>query len=311
VEQKKQDEQDIVGKSRKKWKFWAISASVVLLGLLVVIPPFYAEKIWRPLLIDRFQKITNNQYSLEFKSINWSILSNSILIKGLQIKPMQNDSLNRTSPTISSFQLNRLSFAGLNYSSLLDANIQFEKLLLDSLNIAVKLHKETDSILNRKEKALNKQMVLPDIFLKNLDLKKINLRVDIGNDSVIICENMESHFDDFVLKENAGILPEYKKFSLAMNKMQWSKSDKTTTIDSLVFTHNALENKAFLAMQDILIEDNLGAKTVLNQAEVKINADSLFTNLWNSNLDASILDVHLMPFETKTTEKTSRTQSYC
>jgi len=302
VEEQKVSQEKVKKRNRIAWKVWLLSVALFLMGLLIIVPPFYANRILRPFLIEQFYQSTHHRYHLEFNKIRWSLLRNSIQIQGLSIVPSVLDSARQQKKYfVSLFKLDRLSFSGLHYLSLFDGSIHFNSVRIDSLNTQLNRRMLNDSLSENPMISSSKLLALKYLFIDHIELRKVNTQYLEDNDTVLTCLRAESDIDGFFMDVSKKVMPIFKRLTLSLKEVQWSKNGKKIKLSGFKYAIDSSRKIHTLLLGELGIQNETnGNLTRFRCGKIDIIGDSILSNLMKNRLLATKISVHLHAVENRT-----------
>lgn len=162
-----------------KWLKWLMGAILLFAFLFIILfPPVFSSLILRPAFEKGFQQATSNQYQIEFKELNWSLLGRKLVMDDIIVRPQF--SLNDSSKYLL-LKIKKLEFDKIRYIKLLNGHLNLKNINLDGL-LVYNHHFSMDSLSRNQNGNFAK--------LKSVFIEEINFNID----SIIAFNHQDSLF---------------------------------------------------------------------------------------------------------------------
>jgi hypothetical protein len=302
VEEQEASQEKVKKKNSSAWKIWLISVALFLVGLFIIVPPFYANRILRPLLIEQFYQASQHKYHLDIKKIKWSLLRNSIQIRNIHIQPNELDTSRQVNNyLLSSFKLENLSLFGLHYLELLKGDIHFRRLIIDSLNTGLNRRLLNDSSSGNQMINSRKLLAFKAIYVDHVELKKLNLNYLEAQDTVLLCQEAKTDIDDFFIDISKISMPLFTCLGLSVKEAQWSKNGKKARLSGFKYAISSSNKMHRFLLGDLAFQNEKNGNLIrFRGGKIKIIGDSLLSNLMKNRLSAEQIYIHLHAVENRT-----------
>ncbi len=293
----------------RRWKFILLLLIAFVFLLLLLIPHFYSNRIFQPIIKDTFHNLTHDKYYLDFKDVSWSILKNSFSVHDIRIIPFEEDSIVLTKKnTIKVLELESIEINGIKYSSLFNGEVRLKYLGLDGLNILMNNELTEDTL----KAAVKPKTVISDfltsILISKFEIENADVSILNGNDSLICIKNIDFTLGDLYIDSLDFLvdsrIPHFETVSMNLKKSLFNEGNSDFFLSDFMFSAGQQFNRSNIEFAQLKIINNKNKNiTLLNRAKIEIELMNFYHGLKHRDFHFPSVNIHLNSLENKTVKQ--------
>ncbi|NOR88479.1 MAG: hypothetical protein GQ527_12815, partial [Bacteroidales bacterium] len=298
---KKQVEENIPNKNKPRtwWKYAIMFILVLLFSLLIIIPHYYSNHLFRPIITKGFNEITKDKYLLDFENINWSIFKNSFRINDIELELNQSDTLKYSYPKgFKGLKLNSIELKGLDYLSFFRGEIKLKYLGLDSLFIDINQTESVDTSTLEKRITPFISEVLSSIEIKEVKIDQACILVQREDDSLFLFQDLSLAIDELLLDSLNTFLPiripKFNQLILKFDRLRsYGQYQTSEVVDFSFATGQDLKDPELNIGKLSTVNQNNGNRILISKANVSLDLPSVSEMIRSEQIQSKQAQIHI------------------